>query len=625
MVLLKIRYVMKCGQKNFLQGLNLDRMVHLAVERCFVGEIVHLAFCFTGNRSSPHHLQANVLPAMKASNLNTDRKIPELLANGICRIQNDMKHKSVADGFREHIAHFEKNVETDNLTETNSYTTEDRANSVASKENINSIIEKDCDIDDVVSPSRLLDVNSSANKLMLSMMSSGNESAIKVEDFVVSKFKNLQHSTCCEHYQVTGMKSNKCKAVTSAGRMHTSHENLSLTDLQQSLCCTSNEDEPYVLTSIKEDKLCSDFLITEDLDTVRRYCNTGDPCSKSDIQSDVLKADTIPWDEISGETTLVSTFHLQQDRYIYNDANSANNDYDMMLDSQTSEDLDIFLTQVGLTRRSEKSDYDENRHCPADAVESNSSSNSDAVHLDHDRKTGFTSCFTSTPSLDNPICHESVINCAYSPIYSHSITTPRGRIFCDTEIDKGFARGGEALRDMFTPPEKPRSGKFECVSYCISPSISLKTKCKKSSSTQPFKGKRNDRNLLRCVTSNKKSTRCSKRARIKISMNVSNERDQAVLKPLNVSPEVSSPYMPQTRRTTFIEKCSERSLLLFEDTRNVDELENDAPVTLVCSESQIRSKDPNSCPINWDRHCSKDSKFNEDSFVTCASPLLFSP
>ncbi|XP_028406452.1 DNA damage-induced apoptosis suppressor protein-like [Dendronephthya gigantea] len=624
------RYLANCGEKNFLQGLSLDRMVHFAMERCFVGENVHLAFHLTGNKNSAHNLQTNVLPAMKASNLSTYSKIPELLANGICRIQNEIMHKSVAGVFKEYVAHFEENVEADSFKITNNNTTENCVNSIASRENINSFNEKDCDIDDVVSPRRLLVANSNVNKFMLSMMSSGNDSNIKTEDSFVPKFKSLQRSTCCEHNQVSDVESNTCKIVKSVSRIQRGHENVSITDLQQSLCYdSSNEDDPYVLTIIKEDKPNSDFLTTEDaklskslseenLNPVHGSTNTGEHCTMSGIQSGVLIADDIPLDGISSEKNCAVTCHLPQDQCVDGNNNSANNEFDMMFDSLTSEDLDIFLTQVNPTLQSEKSDHDEKKHCLGDAVESNSSSSSDAVHLDHDRRT----CFTSTPSLD--IYHEtshleSVINCGYSPIDSHSITTPLERTFCDNKNDK-FPGDGEIERDMFTPPGRPQPGTSECVSNCLC----LRTKCKKSSCKKPFKGKLKNRNLSRGVTSSKKSTWCSEHTRMRISMSVSSKRDQVVLKPVNVSSEVSSPYVPPTRRRTFLEKSSERSLLLFEDERNVDESENDAPVTPECSESQVRAKDPNSCLINRDRDRSEDNMIDEyHSFVT--SPLLFSP
>lgn len=45
---------MKCERKNSPQGLDIHKMVHIAMEKCFVGEMVYLAFRLanTGKNSS---------------------------------------------------------------------------------------------------------------------------------------------------------------------------------------------------------------------------------------------------------------------------------------------------------------------------------------------------------------------------------------------------------------------------------------------------------------------------------------------------------------------------------------------------------------------------------------------
>ena len=650
---------MKCERKNSPQGLDIHKMVHIAMEKCFVGEMVYLAFRLANTGKNSSQLKANVLPASKATNFGRYCKIPELLANGICRVQNETKHRSIADVLIEYLSHFEKSVLLGSWRIAGNCTADDCSRSITNKESRISMDETDCDIHDAVSPRNLLGVSSNKNNFVLSMLSSDNESNNNTDVLrdLSCDFENGQRSACFERDQVEGNSSQLRKSSIIC------KENLTLSDLQQSFCCTSNTNDPCMWTNIREDSPNSGSVteslslkvalfservseFKENLKPVRLPASTADICSKSHV----VNTDDSSCEVACGnEGPSGRDKDLELPRLVTHspNVNNAYNEFDMF-DSPTSEDLDAFLAEISftwLTTKPEQIDgnlnqpyYKDDKRCPGESGELESTSDSHIVCCDHEPKT----CLTSTPSLANRSCHktsdlEGVINSSFSPIYTEFISTPERN---PNDTEKNTSVVYDESHEMFPTAEKQHSklgltstpilqSQFGCISNCLRSSLSRKTTCQKPSLkvSSRIKGKQKSKNLLRCIVSSKKSTCCSNNSHLKNAVDISQEN-------LNDSPD---PCSPLVRDTTPLEKWTENSLLLFEDESYVNGSKEekiksrgkfqDLPTNtlLACTESDVDTSSPNSPLTNGDRACLKNNIFDEKLLSTYDSPLLFSP
>ncbi len=610
-------------------------MVHIAMEKCLVGEMVYLAFRLTNTNKNTSQMQPNVLPISKATNFNTYCKIPELLANGIRRVQNERKHRSIADVLMEYLGHFEVADIPDSGRITGDCAANDCSHSVAKKENTISTDEMDCNIHDAVSPRNLLGANSNRNNFVL-LLSSDNESKnnVDVSQDLSFGFGNIQRSACIEHDRVEGNSSESGESRIICNK------NLTLSDLQQSFCCNTND--PCMWTSIREDSPSSGSLLEsltpkgtlfskgvsekENLKPVCPSTSAADVCSKSGVQSYVVKIDGNSCEAACGnDGTSGRDKDLELPGY---------NEFDMMFDSPTSEDLDAFLAEISLTRLSTKpEEIDENQNqscykvdkrCSGESGQMHSTSHSNIICCDHEPKT----CLTSTPSLASRNYRkasdlEGVICSSFSPIYSEFIATSSERHSNDMEKNSLVYDDSRAMFPT-TGNQQSKFGlsstpvpQFGRISNCLCSSISRNTTGKKSplKISSRIKGKKKTKNLLKCISSLEKS----KKSQLKNVVNVSQEY-------LDNSPDSCTPLV---RGTTPHEKCTENSLLLFEDKSYVNCSKEEA----IESRDDFQDSPVNSLPActksvdaaNRNKECLKNNGSDGKLSSTYGSPLLFSP
>ena len=603
---------MQCERKNSLQGFDVNNMVHIAMETCFVGKMVYLTFCLTTTKKSSQ-IQVNVLPTSKTNKFNKNSKIPELLANGICRIQNEKECRSVANIFSENLKHFERSVLSDSWRISSNCSADNSSHATGNEV----LMDKtDCDLlSDAVSPHNFIISGSDENNFMLSMLPGDSDELGFSRDI---SLENVQNSVnCIEPHRVEAdvSKSEKPSNIPS--------ENITLNDLQQSVCYPSSTNDPRLLTNVREDKHSGslkesqtqkDSLFSksqsekENLKPARLSLTTTD-C----IQSYVVK----PEATCSNESSLKQDKALELPTILTHSPNvsSGYDEVDLLFDSPTWDDLDAFLAEISFTRMSttpEQNAEDQNElYCKENKrcrfMESDPPSDGNMICCSHKSNT----YLTSTPNLSDPTYQRKsdLGRVTFSPICSVLISSPERN-----SNDK-----------LLTATPNLQS---ECTSNCLCSSKSWKTSCQKSSHkvSSRIKGNKKITNLLRCVLSSKKSTRCSNNSPLKSSMNVSQEN-------LNDCP-VACPSTPLTADATPFEDWTDKSSLLFEDESYVNEAEgiklrgkfDNLPVNSVpqCGELEFDKNIPNFPRTDSYRKYSKNT-FDEKLLLTYGSPLLFSP
>lgn len=594
----KIRYVMQCERMNSHQGFDVNKMVHIAMEKCFVGKMVYLTFCLSTTKNSSQ-IQLNVLPTSQTNKFNKNSKIPELLANGICGIQNEKECRSVVNIFSENLKHFERSILSDTRRISGNCSADDSSHSTG-----NGVLLDKTDSDmlnDTVSPHNLIGTGTDGNNFVLSMLSGDGDKLDFSRDSV----------SCIELH-----------------RSDLPKESFSLNDLQQSVCYQSSTNDPRLLTNVREDKHSSNPF--QESQTLKDSLFSKSQSEKENLipaRLSTSTADFILSYVVKPEATCGNEGSLEQEKalklptILTHSPNVSNgyNEFDLLFDSPTGDDLDAFLAEISFTRISTKSEQiGENQnelYCKEDKRcsfrESDPPSDVNMVCCGHKPDT----YLTSTPNLSDPTYQRNsdLGSVTFSPICSVLIPSP--------ERNSNDMQLAAAKRSLSSTPN-PQS---ECISDYSCSLKSWKTSCRKSSHKVSSRIRANKKatNLLRGVLSPKKSTRCSNTSLLKSSVNVSQED-------LNDSP-VASPT-PLAGDATPFEKWTDKSSLIFGLEKYVNEAEaiklrgkfDDLPVNSVppCdkSESEVDKNTPNFPRTDRYRKYSKHKLLS-----TFDSPLLFSP
>ena len=583
---------MQCKRKNSLQGFDVNKMVHIAMEKCFLGKMVYLTFCLTNSNTVKNNsqIQVNVLPTSKSNKFIKNSKIPELLANGICRIQNKEECRSVASIFRENVKHFERSVLSDRISDNSSVD-----DSSHSTENGVLIGNTDCDISDTVSPRNLVAASSDRNNFVLSMLSGDNE----VDFSPDISLETVQNSVNC--FELHGVETNISKSGTICD---ISNGNFTLSDLQQSVCRQSNINDSHLWTNVMEDKhSSSSFHENETLKDSTCFKSQSEKENQPKPAS--LPTSTANWTTgvqsyvVKPETTCGNDGSLEQNKAILKhspNASAGKNEFDMLFDSPTWDDLDTFLADISLTRISKpelvSENQNESEYCEEDKRSfMGCDPSSDANVICSGQKSS--TYFTSTPSLTDP-CYQrtsDLESVTFSPICSVLISSPERN---NEMLLRAVKRGSQVVLSS-TP--KPRKQKVSSKIW----------------------GDKKTKNLLKCALSSNKSTRCSNNSLLMSSVNLSQEK-------MNGFPLASSSALLTGDATPF-EKWTDKSSLLFRDESSVNEAKEESikPIRkledLLVNSLQSCGKledDKNTCTNRY-IECSSNI------FDECGSPLLFSP
>ena len=603
----KFRYLMKCESQNSIQELDINKLVHLAMEKCFVGEMVYVAFLITNSHENKSQMQTNILPTSKAKDIQGSSQLVELLANGIYRVENEGKQLSIANAFAEYLSHYKECVTLNNWEITDNIMNDDYLN----QESKVSFHEKDRDItSNAVSPRNLLGVNSNGNKFLLSM-SSHCQSKDSDSSFqgLSRHLENSQRSLSSEHNKIEG---NTTTVSEKAVINIISKENFMLSDLQQSFCSTSNTSNPRICTSIKEERTNCDSPKTancskglSEKENIKPLClSTTDLFSKSDIKVKYLvktkEADNVCLSEQDKGTALSEILTNSSD------VDDINNEYDMLFDSPTSEDLDAFFnTDINFTWLStklERTDGNKN-HILGDSVDPTSTSFSNVINSDEAK-----TCLTSTPSQKDHSCHKITgLDGDVSPIYYEFKSTP--------EINHDDVKKNNIAYDVMFPSAMKRQSKLELQTTPCSFISRKKTRLKE---------KHESKSMLRYVLNPHKSSKCLNHSLLENMVHVSQRRQDG---------SSISFGTPLLQDTTPLGKCKENSLPPIESERDFDgsnkkviksrgKFQNLSLGCLMpCSESDIDV--PNSSHNN--RMFLTTNVGNEKPSSPFTSPLLFSP
>ena len=580
---------MKCGRTKS-QELDVQKIVHIAMEKCLVGEMVYLAFCLTITGRNISHVQPNMLPVSKATNFNTTNKLPELLANGICRIQNEKKHKSIADFFLEYLNHFEKSVSS--VSGGRIFTGKDCSHSFANHKNRISINETDCGICDVMSPHHFCSISSNRNNFVLSLMPSKNESSTNTDvlENPFSDFESIQQSGSSQLDQVKGNHSESRETGISC-----SSKNLMINDLQQSFCYSSNTNEPCMWTSIKKDTPSRSRLENITAESTLLFKSVVEILQPMNLSSTALDVYLQSTNQLMVRNTrdILCETACNSEGLLERDKDPEIPEFDMVFDSPTTHDLDAFLVDISFTSLAQpidgnqnQSSYNMNKPSPREPKEATSALN--IVCCDQPPN-----CLTSTPSLANHNYHKNLdvadaFDSTFSPIYSE---------FTPKSSERRCFETGDDSQAIISKAGKEQS-KFGLSSRLLSG----KSPCQKSSSkvSSSVKVKKRPKNLLKYILSSEKSSWCSNNSQLKDSVTVQQKN-------LSHSPY---PFTRLVRNTTPREKWTDHSMSLFEDSKSL----------CASKEESIESNH-----TKTDRACLKSNVFDEKISSTCSSPLLFSP
>ena len=587
---------MKYGRTKSHKELDIQKIVHIAMEKCLVGEMVYLAFRLTNaGKNIKSHVQANMLPVSEATNFNTTSKLPELLANGICRIQNEKKHKSIVDFFLEYLNHFEKSVSS--VRGGRIFTGKDCSRSFANDNSRISLNETDCGICEIVSPHHFFSESSNRNNFVLSLMPSESSTNIDVLENPFSDFKGseneLSTNTDVLENPFSDFEGNHSESRETG--ISCISKDLMISNLQQSFCYSSNTNEPCMWTSIQKDtpsRSRQENITAESTLLFKSVVENLPPMHVSTTAVDVfLKSSTQSMVRNSGfsscETACDSEGLLERDK------DPEDPEFDIVFDSPTRDDLDAFLADISFTSLVEQIDgnqnqssYNMNKPSQSETTEATSAFN--IICCDQPPN-----WLTSTPSIANRNYHETLdvedaFISTFSPIYSEFIPKSSERRCLDTGDDS------QAIIS--------KVGKQKCKFGLSSTILSRNSPCQKSSSkaSSRVKVKKRPKNVLKYILSSDKASWCSNSSQLK---------DAVTIKQKNVS---QSPY-PCTRlvRDTTPSEKTGHSLLLFED-----------------SESLCASKEETDIKSNHTktyRACLKNNISDEKILSTCSSPLLFSP
>ena len=575
---------MKCEKTKSHEGLDVHKIVHIAMEKCFVGEMVYLAFYLSNTCKNTSQKEGNMLPISKATNINTYKNLPEILANGICRVQNEKKQRCIANFFMDYLNILERGVLSGSE---NIFLGNDCSHSITYEENRISMNETGCGLDEVLSPCHFFDLSSNNNDLSLMPSENKSNSGVNVLKNLSSDLETSQRSVCFQNDQVEDVN------CSESERISCTNENLTIQDLQQSFSYSAETNAPCMWTSIRNDNpnnelhtenpTAKDTLslasksVSDNLQPVRLSTNAVDVCSKFNGSKSGIP--------LNVEKTCDSLCETVDEGL--SKSNRLKTNAPDLFDSLTSEDLDAFLADITwrpepIDGNQNQSSYNKDKRCPHDTGETTSAANMVCcVQLQ--------TCLTSTPSLRNSMQHktssvEGAFGSTFSPIYSEftpALSKRRSFLPCDGII-----------------PTAAKQSKFSLSSPLSSCNIAYQKSSSNVSST--IKAKKKSKNLLKCMLS---------------SENLSCSSDNSQLNALDASQENpgNSPD-PCTRLvqrdTAPREKWTEHSLLLFED-----------------SSASCGSKEENikSNLTNRGRACLGNNIFDEKFLSTCSSPSLFSP
>lgn len=259
------RYLVNCERNKSLQNICIDEIVHLSMEKCFIGSMVHLVFPLTSScntttpasKGSPVALQSVVHLPTVTSKTSGPRdnctSIPELLASYIIRIKSENRMRMVIGIFIECIDCFKEKscLSTEKCLNSIEFETDDRVHecSIESASSEISIVQACFNANE----SESLWNNTGIN-LVLSMMSNDDESR---DGVILSSNPSLDERVANDLAEDVADSENRCcdncyveeESVlleTSSNFM----KKADLNSLQQSFLCASNSNISQICTSI---------------------------------------------------------------------------------------------------------------------------------------------------------------------------------------------------------------------------------------------------------------------------------------------------------------------------------------------------------------------------------------
>lgn len=575
---------MRCARKNSLQGLDIDKMVHLAMERCFVGEMIYLTFRLSNTSEFSPLVQTNLLPVAKATRYNRPWKIPELLANGLCRVQNEVKQKSIADVLAEYIRDYEENVLLKSWRFTSECSIEDCSDAlIPNNENRVSIDLADSELHKAVSPSKLVSASASENIFVLSMDSTGSES-INCEHGVLqdlsSEFTNMRRYSRFE--------SDSTSESSKPGITHARNENVTLVNLKQSFRYTPETNHPYIWTSLNDEpsqslpevvasKFVFSNVLAEKDNPEQLHTPTLPVGSRS--KSWEVKTDSGSCRAVSSKN--INSLEQGKDvkpRHVFTELSSTANcleEFDFF-DSPTYEDLDAFLATMSsslFSMKPERIDKSLNQsvhnkceRCPRQEKISSSNSNTISCYSEP------TEFLTSTPSLanrsDSKACELGARNFNFSPIcYAENVpfeVKPSEKNNKTYDVNEGlFLRIGkqQSVPSLSSTPVSH----IKCVSNCPHASKSRRTPYEKSllKSSPRIKEKPTSKNLSKIIVSSTNTFLSSNNSQLKNTLDDSIRVDTFLEKFNDESGEVERDELQKFTASSQLSSAHDSPLLFF--------------------------------------------------------------
>lgn len=381
--------MIECESKKSLQGVSIDHIIHLSMEKCLLGTMVHLAFQIDTPsrkstqtpRGSPVLLQnVSHIPTKisRISDFGSNCKIPELLASGIIEISNGKRVRRVIDIFMECINCFAESrwISSDRNIKF-SFNADDTRSEHSVKHTSNKIVlQETSSSENKVELIQLLNTTQPENTgidLVLSMSSSDDESrenSIFISDQLpgereAKEDRNEVSDSECELDDSYKENNSVFLGTSSSDFMG----NINLSDIQQSILCAPDSDISKIWTSIgvtDHDKLESasknDHSSTVVVNTIANHlsCSKSKKCSclttNASLHFSVPKSystSTVSVDEKAASSKgafLAGTANCKaEDSQIFVPNSSSNFEDDALFESPSSEDLDAFLAQFNLS------------------------------------------------------------------------------------------------------------------------------------------------------------------------------------------------------------------------------------------------------------------------------------